>query len=65
MFELANIIAWNVVQMDGLTFTIPYSCSKDCKGCKKKDINLHNGTYTKTYNWDKSKPIFWVSLLDD
>lgn len=64
MFEVANIISWNIVQMDGLSLTVPYSCSDDCKGCKKKDLNLHNGTYAKTYDWDKDKPILWLSLLD-
>lgn len=64
LFELANVIAWNIIQMDGLTMTIPYSCSEDCKGCKKKDINLHNGVYAKTYDWDAGKPIFWLNMLD-
>lgn len=54
--EIADIISWNVWQMDGLKGVIPNSChdeeSRDlygevklspCPGCKTKNIHKHNG----------------------
>ncbi len=42
--EIANIISWNVWQMNGLTGTIPNSCNK----IKQTYINLLGETETKT-----------------
>lgn len=77
--EFAEIISWNIWQMDGLKCVIPNSCkpinkgqlelfslvdnTEDCPGCKKNDIHNHTGVYCKIMDWDTNKPIKFVSLL--
>lgn len=66
MLELAEIISWNIWQMDGIRFVRPNSCGakpdpsefggelaqlKPCLGCKKNDIWLHNGDRCKVMDW--------------
>lgn len=41
--EIADIISWNLWQMDGLKMVLPLSCSKDCVSCAKKLRTGHNG----------------------
>ena len=54
--EIADIISWNVWQMDGLKGVIPNSCHDvenfnlygevdltPCPGCKTNNIHRHNG----------------------
>jgi len=76
--QVATIISWNIIQMDGMKFVIPYSCKNgieynetlfgteeiktECLGCKKDSIKSHNGIYAKTMNWDTNKPIMFVSI---
>jgi len=77
--EIAEIIVWNIFQMDGLKYVIPMSCKteqvtikgmetlfgkeddrieeKPCRGCENKTAKNHNGTYVKTMDWVKDKPI--------
>ena len=77
--EFAEIISWNIRQMDGLKCVIPNSCipinkgqlelfslvdnTEECPGCKKNDIHNHTGVYCKIMDWDINKPIKFVSLL--
>lgn len=83
--EVANIIAWNIWQMDGLKYVVPYSCHdeedfvdrqlsfadwdkpaerKPCPGCAKGDIHLHNGTYSRIFDWtNEKKSIPFIDLL--
>lgn len=81
IIEIAEIISWNIWQMDGLKYVIPNSCHKEknnfqlqlfelndeleqeCEGCKKNNINRHNGVYCKIMNWDTNKSIKYVSLV--
>lgn len=64
LMELAEIISWNIWQMDGLKFVVPMSCKpieerdmfgnvtfKECEGCKKrrKDIRGSAPLHTGTY----------------
>lgn len=63
--EIAEIIAWNIWQMDALKLVIPFSChdevlsgfsethtgKRPCPGCAKNDRNLHNGIYCKIKDW--------------
>ena len=65
--DIAYIISWNVWQMDGLKCVVPNSChsgvkveltlfgeevEKDiCEGCRKGDVDKHNGTYCKIIDW--------------
>ena len=78
--NIANIISWNVWQMDGLKGVIPNSCEAEileitdifetktemikCKGCEKQNIKLHNGIYCNIMDWDIEKPIKFISLLE-
>lgn len=77
--EIADIIAWNIWQMDGLKFVIPHSCHNDtvientllgeeirteyCEGCVKNNRNKHNGIYCYVMDWEKKKRIKFVSLI--
>ncbi len=77
--EFAEIISWNIWQMDGLRCVIPNSCKpikkgqlelfsttenfEECQGCKKNDIHNHTGVYCKIMDWNTNKPIKFVSLL--
>lgn len=81
IIEIAEIISWNIWQMDGLKCVIPNSCHKEksnfqlqlfeqcdeleqeCVGCKKNNINRHNGIYCKIMNWDTNRIIKYVSLV--
>ncbi|MCM1224918.1 MAG: restriction endonuclease subunit M [Lachnospiraceae bacterium] len=78
VLECAEIISWNIWQMDGLKMVIPCSChdeeisaslfgdsaeTKPCPGCKKKDYWLHNGIYAKIMDWEAGRPTQFVSIL--
>ncbi len=79
LLEIAEIISWNIWQMDGLKFVIPNSCKSDmtvqlslfeekptehpCEGCTKNKIFKHNGIYCKIKNWQTNRPIKFISLL--
>ncbi|WP_395046853.1 restriction endonuclease subunit M [Flavobacterium sp.] len=78
--KIAQIISWNIWQMDGLKGVIPNSCKdeivevsdffetkteiKKCKGCATQNIKLHNGIYCTIMDWDIEKPIKFISLLE-
>lgn len=77
--EIAEIISWNIFQMDGIRYVIPNSCKNEriinytlfgeeieeyeCYGCKKNNINRHNGIYVKVMNWETKRKIKFISLL--
>lgn len=77
--EIATIISWNIIQMDGMKFVVPYTCKNEieynntlfgveevkieCIGCKKNSIKSHNGIYAKTMNWKTKRPIKFVSII--
>lgn len=78
LLEIAEILSWNIWQMDGLKFVIPNSCHKqetlqlslfdepkaeECEGCKTNNPNKHNGIYCYVMDWDASKKVKFVSLL--
>ena len=44
--NIANIIAWNIWQMDGLKYVIPYTCHDTIE--TEKQMNLFGTTVTKT-----------------
>lgn len=78
--NIAEIISWNIWQMDGLKGVIPNSCKdeiidisdffetkteiKKCKGCETQNIKSHNGIYCNIMDWDIEKPIKFISLLE-
>lgn len=79
MKNIAEIISWNIFQMDGLKYVIPNSCKNEtivnltlfgeekqkieCEGCKKNNIHNHNGIYVKIKNWETNRNIKFISLL--
>lgn len=78
--EIAYIISWNIFQMDGIKFVVPYSCKNDvqinytlfgeekiestCPGCKKNNYKTHNGIYVKIMNWETNRKIKFVTILN-
>lgn len=77
--KIAEIISWNIWQMDGLKFVIPNSCKNEkeveltlfgevehnevCLGCKKNKNKEHNGIYCKIMNWKTNRSIKFISLV--
>lgn len=77
--DIANIISWNIWQMDGLKYVIPNSCKDKkiteitlfgdvtnecrCVGCKTGDNKKHNGVYCKIMNWDTNRKVKFETLL--
>ena len=77
--QVAEIISWNIWQMDGLKFVIPNSCKNEiikeytlfgeveskteCSGCKNGNYKNHNGIYCKIMNWEKNKIIKFYTLI--
>lgn len=76
--EFAEIISWNIWQMDGLKFVIPNSCKaesdnqltlfdinknkKECEGCKTNNNCKHNGIYCFIMDWQNYKKVRFVDL---
>ncbi len=79
LIKFAEIISWNIWQMDGLKFVIPNSCKNQiieqisffgkigkeikCPGCEKGNNLKHNGKQCKIMDWKKNKKIKYVSLI--
>lgn len=77
--ELAEIISWNIWQMDGLKCVVPNSCKdaeneqisfweninplKPCLGCRDNDVFKHNGIYCKIMDWKNKKQLRFVDLV--
>ncbi len=79
LLDIAEIISWNVWQMDALKFVVPNSCHdttiikedllesktivEPCKGCKTGNNKLHNGKYCYIMDWEAGKRKKFISLL--
>lgn len=85
--HFAEIISWNLFQMDGLKYVIPMSCKHinrvipgeltlfgtlpdkiekdECEGCKLNIHTKHNGKYVKIMDWEESKTIKFVNLIEN
>jgi hypothetical protein len=77
--KIAEILSWNIWQMDGLKYVIPDSCKETeeqqltlfgreskkqpCEGCAKNDPFKHTGIYCKIKDWKENKNVLFVSLL--
>ena len=76
--KIANIIAWNIWQMDGLRFVIPLTCHDEevpqgnlfgnpdiepCPGCKSGNPHRHNGTYCKIQDWRSKLSVQFIDLM--
>lgn len=80
LIAIAEIVSWNIWQMDGLKFVIPNSCKptrklqlsifddenpmEECQGCKSNDNSKHTGIYCKIKDWEKNRSIKFISLLE-
>lgn len=79
LLEIAEIVSWNIWQMDGLKYVIPNSCKSvdetvytlfgeehhkmECEGCKTNNPNKHNGIYCYIMDWSTNKRVKFVSLI--
>lgn len=79
ILEFANIISWNIWQMDGLKYVIPFSChnediiehtlfgdeitKQECLGCKKNAVTKHNGIYCIIKDWEKNRNNKFVNVV--
>ena len=79
LLEIAEIISWNIWQMDGLKYVIPNSCKiidetsytlfgeehqkVECEGCKTNNPHKHNGVYCYIKDWSTNKRVKFVNLL--
>lgn len=77
--KIADILSWNIWQMDGLKLVIPGSCKdaesiqlsmfdntteqQPCPGCAKSDPYAHTGIYCVIKDWKANKNVTFVSLL--
>lgn len=80
LHQFAEIISWNIWQMDGIKYVIPNSCrsitvleqdlfdikktTKPCPGCATGDHLKHNGIYAAIMDWDENKVIRFVDLMN-
>lgn len=57
--KIAEIITWNIWQMDGLKMVLPNSCDEECVKCinKNKEYNGHNGE-ASVINFKNEKILF-------
>lgn len=77
LMQLANILSWNIFQMDGLKYVVPYSCEGQtfgqitlfdegeqisCQGCSGGDNSKHIGIYSKVKNWRAKTTFDFFSL---
>ena len=79
LIDFAEIISWNIWQMDGLKYVIPNSCKpvpklqmsifedeeecEECPGCANNDNSKHTGTYCVIKDWEKGRNVKFVSLI--
>ena len=79
LIDFAEIISWNIWQMDGLKYVIPNSCKpvpklqmsifedeeecEECPGCANNDNSKHTGTYCVIKDWEKGRNVNFVSLI--
>ena len=60
--EIANIISWNLWQMDGITLQLIYSPKK--KYDSSSMFEDTNDTFCKIMDWHENKPIHFASLVN-
>ena len=78
--EIAEVVAWNIFQMDGLKFVIPNSCRQvidieqtlveskieyyPCPGCTQDNPLLHNGLKVQIMDWQEGKSREFQKVYD-
>ena len=81
LLRFAEIISWNIWQMDGIKFVIPNTCHEEtdsqitlfgttetttpCPGCKSGDKKRHNGIYAAIMDWAEHKVIRFVDITEE
>ena len=79
MNQVARIVSWNLWQMDGLKYVVPYSCKpkvweeltlfgdvrheEPCPGCKCNDPTKHTGVYCKVMDWRDKQSFRYIDLM--
>lgn len=78
LLQVAEIISWNLWQMDGLKYVVPNSCKttnqvqislftsdseKECPGCKENNILKHTGIYCKIKDWKTNSVGRFVDIV--
>ena len=78
LHAVANIIAWNIWQMDGMKYVVPYSCheilggfdlfgtpisTEPCPGCKYDKPFSHNGVYSVIQDWRSKTSVRFVDMI--
>lgn len=52
---LAEIISKNMVQMDGMSWCVPMSCSPSCEGCRGNEPRRHDGVPARVFWWPEGR----------
>lgn len=55
LVSLSEVISWNFWQMDGLTMTVPKTCTEDCVACTQRVRAGHDGLVALVRFGDKVK----------
>lgn len=80
LLDIAEVISWNLWQMDGLKGVVPGTCRSvvtnqprimletertetPCRGCAKRNLRLHNGTYCIIRDWSTETNIRFIDLI--
>ena len=79
--KIANIISWNIWQMDGIKMVVPASCfdyteeeitifganekTHKCPGCATGDNKKHNGLYCRVQDWRTKTSITFLSMIKE
>ena len=77
--QIARVISWNLWQMDGLKYVVPFSCKPivmerfsfdgiirtedPCPGCKYGDNRAHTGAYCMVRDWREKTSFEFKTLL--
>lgn len=80
ILDFTEIISWNVFQMDGLKFVVPYTCEsseyqqmslfsadKDnflCVGCENNDNEQHDGAYALVFDWKTGETLRFYDVMN-
>lgn len=63
--EIAEIVAWQLWQMDGLKMVLPESCSSSCSACKDKKKRFAHDGRKPILKWGTEKRSFEQFLVDN
>lgn len=79
VLRFAEVISWNIWQMDGIKFVVPDSCHpipeeqmtlfetkvimRECPGCKTGNHRTHTGVYCTIMDWEVEKPVRFIDIM--